>query len=65
MHDIISGNYDIVVQAAAGLAYNAGMVVSANTIHYILKENRLYSVQKIKKLMLSLCHCNACMEFTI
>jgi len=60
-----SGSYDTAVQAAEGLARNAGMVVSVNTIRRVLKESGLHSAQKIKKPMLSIRHRNARMEFAV
>jgi len=35
--DVTSGNYDTAVQAAAGLAHNAGMVVSANSMEFAIR----------------------------
>ena len=63
--DITSGSYNTAVQAAEGLARNAGVIVSANTVRRVLKENGLHSAQKIKKPMLSVRHRIARMEFAV
>ena len=63
--DITSGSYNTAVQAAEGLARNAGVIVSANTVRHVLKENGLHSAQKIKKPMLSVHHHITRMEFAV
>src|SRR3954462_9671676 len=63
LHDIISGNYDTAIEISRGLAHDVSMAVSPTTVQRVLKEGGLHATPKVKKLMLSLHHHKARLEF--